>query len=328
MRFLFLLLLQISLFSTDFECVVIGTSPFSLFEALYQHHSGNRVLILEESEECGGAWKGINVCGVMHADLGCHQIGHDMRLKAFLEEYAGCKIVSMDNPQLPYESGKSPNGWYFSKGCYELIGNLLKLIAETDIVLLTSHKAENVIIDTDQKIATVQTNDRFYTTHKVIVTPMSCLNLQPTTYPQGYGKSKHYHLYMLIQDPTPPRFSYHGGVATGISRMMNLTQFVGLVGTGRQLIVVQTYNEQYLAQAQTFLDSLKGRKLVGEGAYLLETDTYIYESGSFYRGLINTMGAQEIIEMIQTGHFQSLATYIQKWQMVLKPFSEVVPHPF
>ncbi len=322
MRILFFFLLHFALFSADFDCILIGSSPFSLFEALYQHHSGKRVLILEEAEECGGAWKGIPICGLMHVDLGCHQIGHDLNLKHFLETYTGCQIVSMDHPELPFEQGKGANGWYFSRGCYELIENLLRLISATDIALLTNARAENVYIDAPQKMAIVHTKDASYTTNKLIVTPMTSLNLQPSTYPQNYGKSKHYHLYMLIQDPTPPRFSYRGGTVSGISRMMNLTPFVGLNGTGRHLIVFQTYHEQYLAKAEDLLEALKESKLVDESAYILENETYIYETGIFHQGLISMMGAQGIIEILQTGHFQSLSSYIPKWQMVLKPLKE------
>ena len=303
---------------------MIGISPFSLFEALYQCHSGKKVLILEEASECGGAWKGVNVCGIMHADLGCHQVGHDAQLKTFLEEYAGCKIVSMDNPLLPFEAAKSPNGWYFSKGCYELIDNLLHLIAATDIVLLTEHKAENVTIDAVKKTATVQTKGKFYTTNKLIVTPMSCVTLNPTSSPQHYGKSKYFHLYLLVQDPTPPKFSYQGGVAAGVSRMMNLTHFVGLTGTGRHLIVVQTHSEQSLSNGQVFLDALKKSKLVDPSAYILKTEPYIYEAGAFHQGLISQMGAQGIIEVLQTGHFQSLSTYVPKWKQVLRPFEQAI----
>lgn len=324
MRLIFILLISITAFAVDFDCIVVGTSPFSLFEALYQYHSGNRVLILEEEASCGGAWKGIEVCGIPHADLGCHQIGHDARLKTFLEVYAGCKIVSMDNPQTPFEGSKSPNGWYFSRGCYELIENLLKLIAITDIVLLNNTQAERVTVDPAQKIATVKTKDNFYTTKKVIVTPMSCVNLQPVNSSQSFGKSKHYHLYLLIQDPTLPRFSYHGGVATGISRMMNLSHFVDLVGTGRQLIVMQTYNDQYFSNGQMFLDALKKNQLVDPGAYILRSEPYIYETGSLHQGLISTMGAQGIIEILQTGHIQNLSSYISKWEGALKPFNDAV----
>lgn len=327
MRFLLFLIFYISVFATDYDCVVIGSSPFSLFEALYQYHSGNKVLILEAAPECGGAWKGINICGVSHADLGCHQIGQDANLKAFLEKYAGCKIVSMDHPDQPFETGKSANGWYFSHGCYELIENLLKLIEATNITLLNNTHADNIYIDASEKIATVQTKTRSYTTKKVIATPMSSFNLQPNHSMRSYPKSKHYHLYMLIQDPTFPRFSYHGGVVNGTSRMMNLSHFVGLLGTGRQLIVIQTHNEQYLENAQVFLDGLKNNNLVDKGAYILETQRYIYESGAFHQWLVHNNGSQGIIEVLQTGHFQNLSSYIPKWQMFLKPFHETLRTP-
>jgi len=324
MRMFFLLFIQLCLFSADFDCVIVGTSPFSLFEALYQSHSGKKVLVLEEAPVCGGAWRAIEVCGVPHADLGCHQIGHDANLKAFLEEYAGCKIVSMDNPLVPFEAAKSPNGWYFSRGCFELIDHLLQLIDATDIILYTNSKVENVTIDTTQKVATVYTNEQKFTTEKLIVTPMSCLTLSPTQSPQSYSKSKYYHLYLLIQDPTPPRFSYQGGSVAGVSRIMNLTHFVGLRETGRQLIVIQTHSEQNLNNGQTILDALKTQKLVDPTAYILKTEPYIYQAGSFHQGLISQMGAQGIVEILQTGHFQSLATYIPKWKKVLKPYNEAL----
>src|SRR5579872_1782734 len=138
MRFIVFLLVHVSLFAVDFDVVVVGTSPFSLFEALYQSHSGKKVLILEQEAECGGAWKSIHICGIPNVDLGCHMIGNNMALKAFLEEYAGCTFVSHDNPQEPFSSGKSELGYYFSKGCYELIDHLLRQIRATDIVLLTN----------------------------------------------------------------------------------------------------------------------------------------------------------------------------------------------
>jgi hypothetical protein len=229
----------------------------------------------------------------------------------------------MDNPLLPFEPSKSPNGWYFSHGCYELIENLLKLISMTDIVLLTEQKAENVVVDAAQKIATVKTKEKSYTTRKLIVTPMSCITLNPASSPQNYNKSKYFHLYMLIQDPTPPKFSYQGGIAAGVSRMMNLTHFVGLTETGRHLIVVQTHSEQALANGQVFLDALKKGKWLDASAYILKSEPYIYETGAFHQGLIAQIGAQGIIELLQTGHFQTLSTYVPKWKQALKPINQV-----
>ncbi|MBU6447038.1 MAG: hypothetical protein KGQ49_06540, partial [Verrucomicrobia bacterium] len=282
MRTMVFLLLHIALLATDFDCILVGSSPFSLFEALYQNRLGHRVLVLEEAGECGGAWKGIDVCGVQHADLGCHQIGRDLHLKAFLEKYTGCKIVPMDYPDQPFDSAAlGPNGWYFSRGCYELIENLLALIAKTDIVILNHTRAELITIDAAQQIATVKTNAQSYTAKKVIVTPMSSVPLQSMHSGPHESKSKYLHLYMLIQDPTPPRFSYYGGAVRGCSRMMNLTPFVDLAGTGRQLIVLQVHSENDLWNGQALLNGLKQNKLVDEGAYILESEPYIYETGNF-----------------------------------------------
>lgn len=329
MRFiLFVLLFWQSVFAgaADFDCIVVGTSPFTLFEALYRCHSGNRVLILEEAAECGGAWKAINICGIPHADLGCHQIGHDVQLKAFLETYAGCHIVSMDNPLHPFEPSNSPNGFYFSQGCYELIDHLTRLIQATNIVLLLNHKVESVSVDPKQKIATVKTKNRWFTTSKVIVTPMSGIHIENSSAaPHAGSKSKYYHLYLLIQDPTPPRFTYNGGgVAPGISRIMNLTHFVGLANSGRQLLVFQTHNDQNLTNGQTFLDALKSRNLVDKSAYILKNEPCIYESSYFNQSLINQMNAGEFFEILNTGHFQNLTTYISKWKQVLKPYKEII----
>ncbi len=179
----------------------MGTSPFSLFEALYQSHSGKKVLILEESDRCGGAWKGIDICGIRNADLGCHQIGTDPNLKQFIEEYAGCQIVSMEHPENPFEASKSPHGWYFAHGCSELIEHLLELIRATDITLMTGTKLETASIDPQTKVATLMTPRGIFTAEKMILTPMSNVTFG-TPSAQSYAKTKYCHLYLLVQDPT------------------------------------------------------------------------------------------------------------------------------
>lgn len=324
MRFILLLFLQFALFAVDYDCIVVGTSPFSLFEALYHAHSGKKVLIVEQAAECGGAWKSIHICGIPHVDLGCHETGHNQELSGFLTEYAGCKIVSMSDPLIPFEShAKSPMGWYFSSGCFELIDHLLELIRKTNIRLLLNCKVENVTVPADKKTATIHTKTSgSFSTNKLILTPMSCLTINGFS-PQPCGQSKYYHLYLLIQDPTPPRFTYQNGSGAGVSRMMNLSHFLNLPGTGRQLIIFQVHGEQYLTNPQMYLDTLKMNKLVDQGAYILTSQPYVYESGFFNQSVMSQLGlgAQGVIEVIQTGHFQNLASYISKWKTVLKPYA-------
>jgi hypothetical protein len=321
--FLCLLFLCTSLFAVDFDVIVVGTSPFSLFEALYQSHSGKKVLILEEAAECGGAWKSIPVCGVPHADLGCHQIGRNQDLKAFLEEYAGCKIVSQERPLLPLAKTDAQD-YYFSRGCYELIEHLLNLIQVTDIVILTNTKLENVFIDPSHKMAIAHTKEQNYSTHKFIVTPMSCFSIGPTCPEQTFHKSKYCHLYLLIQDPTPPRFSYYEGIGAGASRVMNLTHFAGLSDTGQHLIVFQVHSADAFTKGQELLDALRAKNLVASEAYLLKSDPYIYEVGTFSQKHINQAHVENFFDVLQTSHFEKLMQYIPKWKQVLKPYREMI----
>src|SRR5262245_59254170 len=132
MRSILLILFAIHLFGADYDSAIVGTSPIPLFEALYRHHSGERVVIFEAAPECGGAWKSIDICGVAHADMGCHHIGSTQDLNRFLEVYGGCSMIACHT------------NYYFSKGCFELVGNLMKRIKAAGILLLTNCRVESL----------------------------------------------------------------------------------------------------------------------------------------------------------------------------------------
>ncbi|OGN63799.1 MAG: hypothetical protein A3E80_06775 [Chlamydiae bacterium RIFCSPHIGHO2_12_FULL_49_9] len=308
------------LIASDFDYIVVGTSPFSLLEALYKHNLGYKVLILEQSEEIGGAWKSIEVCGVPNADLGCHTIGSNLEIMHFLRDYAGCQIVSMDDPcsLLPEKPGS--NGYYFSKGCYELIYNLIKMIEGTNIVCLLGHKIEKIFFDEEQNRARVKAKDKEFTTDKIILTSHSQIQLDGAKSAKTSKRSKFYHLYLLIQDPTSPRFSYKTGVIPETKRVMNLSRFVDLAHTGRQLIVIETVSEKQLGLGEVFLGNLKEKMLLDKSAYLLKSESYVYESCSLNRSLIKDSKAEGIFEILQTSNLQSLTNYIERWKAVLKPY--------
>src|SRR5580658_9467362 len=94
MRWILFTLFILKGFGSDFDFAFVGSSPVLLFEALYKHHLGERIAIFEAASECGGAWKSIDICGVSHVDMGCHEIGSTPALNRFLEEYAGCSMIS------------------------------------------------------------------------------------------------------------------------------------------------------------------------------------------------------------------------------------------
>jgi hypothetical protein len=281
---IFLCFLFSTLCAADYDCVIAGTSPFSLMEALYQSHLDNRVLILEESDECGGAWKSISVCGIDHVDLGCHQIGNDPELMTFFESL-GCHLVELDSKET-----------YFSHGCYELIDQLLRRVQASNIALHMGEKIEQ--IDPNNEFVTLQTNQGIITTSKLIVSSHTQLSGKTT---------KFYHLYLLIDDPNPPAFSYHTGFCSGMSRVMNLTSFVGL--QGKQLIVIQTSREKDLTRADAFLEALKNKHFITPSATILASDTYTYESGSF-----SSHTQTPLIEVLNTHSIKLMKNQIEKWK--------------
>lgn len=327
MRSLFFLVLlsfqSLFCFAADFDVVVVGTSPICLIEALYRYHSGSSVMILEKASECGGSWKSIDVCGVPHVDLGCHQLWSDQTILKFLEEYVGCKTVSLDHPHEPFDPNNSPSGFYLSAGCYEMVHNLLELISKTDITLLLNHPLESVTISPDKMTALVKSKELEFTASKILCPTYAVFDVESDFKPLSTKeprKSQYYHLYLLIQDSTPPSFSFKNGCVKGVSRLMNLTPFVGLEGTGTQLIVFQTHSQSTNQIGEAILDQLKTQKLVGESAYIVKADTYTYEQCSQASPTMEQINqAAGLIETLSTSHINGMAKYIPKWKQVLKP---------
>lgn len=318
MRFLTLFLFSFVLNAVDYDCAFIGSSPISLCEALYHSYLGKRVLILEQSSECGGAWKSISICGVSHADMGCHDVTWaDQNLTNFFEHYLGCRIVSFINPQVSHRT--MPGNAWFSGGCHELISNILNLVFQTSIDLRMNHCVERVTLDPTQDCAIIWIKGGpQLTTKKIYTTPLSAFAINQQPAPTHLGK--YYHLYLLIQDPSPPKFisGYFG--SPGVSRMMNLTHSSNLLNTGRQLIVLQICNEKDLYQSENFMHQLKQKNFIDPSAYLLRSESYVFEAT--YGGVnFQQLSPQErsYFEVLNTGSLAGMSSYATRWKQVFKP---------
>jgi len=292
--------------NTTYDCIFVGSSPQSLFEALYQHALGKSVLILEEGPRCGGAWQSVDICGVAHADVGCHEIGNSVPLKEFLQEYAGCSLIPLDS------------GYYFSEGCYELIHNLETRIHNSSIELRKNHRVDRVCYNESTKIVTVESDGEKYQGIKIYAPSYSYFSIG-NQMPIDQKKTQYHHLYLLINDPTPPRFAYRHGVCN-VSRMMNLTHFVDLKGTGQQLIVFQTWNME--CPENTLLAELISQKLLDPAAYILKADWFTYEQ---YPANSIKCTPTPWFEQMQTFDFRGIANHITRWKEAILPYVEVVP---
>jgi hypothetical protein len=313
-RLILLLLCWIPLFGVDCDIAVVGTSPVSLFQALYHHFSGKKVIVFEQAPECGGAWKAIEMCGVPHADLGCHQIGSDSQLRTFLETYAGCRFVSMNDPLNPKQTGE----YYFSQGCFELIDHLVQLIRRNNIPLYLNTRIEKTQIDPSERQIWLQSENQTWSAKQICCTPAAAFTLAETS--QGAPHEiTYYHLYLLIADPEPPRFSYTHAGKFGISRIMNLTHFAGLSHTGQQLIVFQVNGLDKLNNEHLFLEELKHKNQLSPAAYILRSESHIYKQAHSTYAEINRLPQQHksFFEILNTSSFSSLSQYIPKWKTTL-----------
>lgn len=319
-KYILLFLLSIHfVFGVDFDCVFIGSSPIPLFEAIYQRLSGKTVLILEQAGECGGAWKSIDICGIPQVDLGCHTLGGNFKLKTFLENYGGCQFVLMEPSSGPRK------GFYFSRGCYELIHNLMKIMAAIGIELRLNHRLDSIYIDEAAGYANIKTQGRQFSVSKIYYTAMSSFHIENVnTSPLPPRKTKYPHLYLLIQDPAIPKFAYMSYNACEASRAMNLTRFAGLENTGRQLIVFQMRNENSLNNGENILEDLKKRDLIDPSAYLLKMESYIYELDSIIPNNI-PVPFKPFFELIHASSFSNMSNYISRWKEVLRPYREICP---
>ncbi len=324
MRFVLSLLLffQGWLFAiqTDYDVAVVGTSPISMLEAIYHISKDERVLILEADEKCGGAWKSIDILGVANADLGCHLIGSDARLKDFFQRYFGCKFVCLTHPdqEAVEEHTRCAYGYYFSQGCNELIARLLSVIRSHNNALLINRKLESIFIDADRGSIELSLGDARYTTAKLILTPSSHFRVENPNFSNQEPRGHIYpHLYLLVEDEMPSSFTYLNGIASGMSRAMNLTPFVK-VPKDKQLIVIQTHGKNELSNSERFFKALIEQGYLSKNARIVNSDVYFYQQSNMNTSAVSHLGGA-LVEILDTSSFSGMIKYLEKWKSAMKP---------
>lgn len=295
-----------------------------MLEAIYHISDNKKVLVLEADDRCGGAWKSIDICGIHHADLGCHFIGSDNRLKEFFETYFGCAFICLDHPYQPMDSShaRCGSGFYFSKGCYELIAQLEKTIASRQNALLLNKKLQSIFIDTTQRYIELNLGDARYTAAKLILTTASYFRVDnPTFYNADPPKHTYNHLYMLVEDPTPSSFTYLNGICGGMSRAMNLTPFLQMPSGNLQMIAVQTFGPGDPGEPGRFLEAFKSKGYLNKDARLIATDSYAYHQTMMNVTSVQRLGGG-LVEILDSSSFAGMIRYVDKWKSRMVPLAK------
>ena len=94
------------------KIAIIGSSPISLFEAIYQDKLGNQVTVFDEKKQIGGAWANINYGGELDVELGCHIWDVDKKTYTFIERFIGEALIALQPaPTIIFRNKSFPYDW-------------------------------------------------------------------------------------------------------------------------------------------------------------------------------------------------------------------------
>lgn len=71
--------------TTDYDAVIVSTSPVCLMTAVALRTQGKRVLLVDQSPVVGGAWITTDLAGFENVEVGCHLIDPDPAVYRFMQ---------------------------------------------------------------------------------------------------------------------------------------------------------------------------------------------------------------------------------------------------
>jgi hypothetical protein len=214
---------------------------------------------------------------------------------------------------------RCPEGFYFSQGCFELISRLENKIESYPNARLVQQTLDSVFIDSVRQCIELSVGESRYTASKLVVTRQSSFRVSnPQFTNQNFSTRDYYHLYILVSDPSPSRFTYKNGIVAGMNRSMNLTPFVQFPQEGLQLIAIQVNSKNELSEGMKFLDAFKSNGLLASDAQILHSDTYIFQQSSMNISALQKL-AGSLVQVLETSSFASMSPLIDKWKKVLTP---------
>lgn len=307
-------LLFCKLFAADYDCIVIGTSPFSLLEAYYHSQKGEKVLVVDKDEVIGGVWRTVEVLGVSHAELGCHWIHRNQKVLDFLSNKVGCALEEATIYRYDsHDANTSSLGYYLTHGCFSLIQGLMDLIHTTDIELRLGVKANAVIYDTTSERIGVNIDGKFMETGHVVVTSHSSVSFAIDGRVSMPSTNTYEHIYLLVEDPSDPKFGYMVGFSDikEITRAMNMTRFIPSMPLNKQLIALQMNPKIPAKHPEAYVSCLIKKGWLAPDATLSDFVTLSFEQGRLPE---EDVIPKSKITKLQAVILQRMSEYIDRWE--------------
>lgn len=93
-----------------YDSIVVGAGPTSILEGLHLRAQGKRVLLLEQDDVIGGAWKTVSHDALPPLEIGCHIWDVDQKVYRFLQDFLEISLepltpkplIIVGNIRMPY----------------------------------------------------------------------------------------------------------------------------------------------------------------------------------------------------------------------------------
>jgi hypothetical protein len=268
-----------------YDCILIGSGPVNLIEAMFLSKQGKKVLVLEQSEYIGGAWGKVPLKeGLPEFQLGCHIWDVEPKAFSFLSEFLDMKLVKMKpQPEFVFKGVKLPYDWknllfyirgklrpksgmesvsfnkariipaiyiYPAGGSLQFIDRLLDRVKDFGIEIRTGIKIDTLEIGGFTKAIS---ESEIFDTKEIVITSVSQLrsiskNGEEFKFPKP-ELVDYIHGHFLVNDVTSTKFSYARLPGNPlIHRISDETDHVishGINMTGKKLILAAVYPELY-----------------------------------------------------------------------------------
>ena len=268
-----------------YDCILIGSGPVNLIEAMFLSKQGKKVLVLEQSEYIGGAWGKVPLKeGVPDFQLGCHIWDVEPKAFNFLSEFLDMELVKMKpQPEFIFKGIKLPYDWknllfyirgklrpksetesvsfnkariipakyiYPAGGSLQFIDRLLDRAKDFGIEIRTGIKIDRLEIGELTKA--ISKSEMFHTKETVItsVAQLKSISKNGEEFILPEARLVNYiHGHLLINDLTPAKFSYARLPGNRlVHRVSDETDHVknhGVDMKGKKLILAAVYPELY-----------------------------------------------------------------------------------
>jgi len=268
-----------------YDCILIGSGPVNLIEAMFLSKQGKKVLVLEQSAYVGGAWGKVPLKeGFPDFQLGCHIWDVEPKAFKFISEFLDMELVKLKpQPEFVFKGIKLPYDWknllfyirgklrpkrgmesgslnkariipakyiYPAGGSLQFIDRLLDKVKDFGIEIRTGIKINKLEIEEFTKA--ISESEVFVAKETVItsVAQLKSISKNGEEFILPEARLVNYiHGHLLINDLTPAKFSYARLPRNPlIHRVSDETDHVkthGVDMNGKKLILAAVYPELY-----------------------------------------------------------------------------------